>query len=410
MRTMTRLLYSLIITGLTATIAVGTSGCGKREEAAGISIETRDDGVVVVHNPDHGLWRAGDAWEIEEIVRIGEVEGDEPYVFERIRDVHIDADGRIFILDGRAKQIRIFDSSGIHIRTVGRQGEGPREFQMPIGMAWSPDGNLWVVDVGINRFTVLTPDGDLLNTHHRERVGYSAEWRGTFDRDGALYEPGYSIESETGQSKQVYVRQILQNGRLVETGRYDLPDFDTPYYRVEHPGGSMNLAIPHTPEPSWVFDGIDGIWVAPGDQYTFRHQSLSGETTRIVNLAREPIPVSDAERTKAREDIEHALRRIAGGVDQIDFSKIPRHKPAYGPIILDDRGNIWVVQTLPESPSAGNAVPQTVFDVFDPDGRYLGSLAVNISLNPLPVIAARRIAGVITEESGLQRVVVSLIR
>ncbi len=395
-----------LVYGTITTTAVGIGGCSSDLDTEGPSIETLPDGVVIVHNPDRGLWHSGEAWEIEEVVRIGAIEGAEPYLFENIRDIHLDSDGRIYILDDRARQVRIFDPSGNHVRTVGRQGEGPGEFQMPIGMTFDLDGNLWVVDVMSSRFTVLSSDGDLLSIIRRVIVGFSARWQGAFANDGALYEPGSSIDSSTGNSSKVYIRQVLQDGGLVETGRYNLPDFDTPFYRVEFQGGAMNLPIPYSPQPSWVFDGNDGIWVATGDQYRFWHQSLTGTRTRIVELQREPIAVSEAERTEAHDNIERILQRVAGGVDQVDFSKIPRHKPAHGPIVLDDQGFIWVMQTLPDSPSAENSAPLTVFDVFDPDGRYLGSLDVRISLGPLPVIVADRIAGVIQEESGLERVVI----
>ena len=401
-----RSILAFIIYGIIAATVFSSNGCSTSRDTEGFFIETRPDGVVVVHNSDRGSWRPNDVWQIEEIVRIGEIEGDDPYIFGNIRDVCIDPDGRTFILDDRARQIRIFDANGLHVRTVGRQGEGPGEFQMPIGMTWAPDGNLWVVDVANSRFTVFTPDGDLLSTHRRELVGYSATWQGAFATDGALYEPGSSIDPGTGQSRRVYIRQVLQDGKLGETDRFDLPDFNTPFYRVEFQGGAMNLRIPYAPEPSWIFDGNDGIWVATGDQYRFWHQSLTGETTRIVELARVSVAVSDSERTTARNGIERILQRVAGGVDQVDFSKIPRHKPAHGPIVLDDQGYIWVVQTLPESPSADNSTPLTVFDIFDPDGRYLGPLTVRIAKWPIPVIAAGRIVGVIREDSGLERVIV----
>ncbi|MFC1529221.1 6-bladed beta-propeller [Gemmatimonadota bacterium] len=402
----TRSISMFLVLGAITATAVGTGGCSSDQDTEGPYIETLPDGVVVVHNPDRGLWLSGDGWKIEEVVRIGAVEGAEPYIFENIRDIHLDSDGRIYILDDRARQVRVFDPGGNHVYTVGRQGEGPGEFRMPIGMTSDPDGNLWVVDVMSSRFTVLSPDGNLLNTIRREIVGFSARWQGAFSSDGALYEPGSSIDPDTGSSSNFYIRQVLQDGGLIETGRYELPDFDTPFYLVEFQGGAMSLPIPFSPQPGWVYDGKGGIWVATGDQYRFWHQSLSGTRTRIVELQREPIAVTESDRAEAHDDIEQYLRRVAGGVDQIDFSKIPRHKPAHGPIILDDQGYIWVVQTLPASPIAENGTPSNVFDVFDPEGRYLGPLEVTISLGPLPVIVAGRIAGVIREESGLERVVI----
>jgi hypothetical protein len=46
---------------------------------------------------------------------IGEVEGDEPFIFGRVAGVAVDARGRLLVVDSQANEVRVFDESGAHL-------------------------------------------------------------------------------------------------------------------------------------------------------------------------------------------------------------------------------------------------------------------------------------------------------
>lgn len=68
------------------------------------------------------------------VVVIGELDGRPATTFGKIESVVVDADGRIYVLDSMAQEIRVFDAEGMHLQTVGRMGGGPGEFQEPRGL------------------------------------------------------------------------------------------------------------------------------------------------------------------------------------------------------------------------------------------------------------------------------------
>jgi hypothetical protein len=70
---------------------------------------------------------------------------------------------------------------------------------------------------------------------------------------------------------------------------------------------------------------------------------------------------------------------------RIDPGRIPGVKPAYEQIVVDPERGIWV------RPATYAREPGAVFNVFDPEGRYLGRLrlAAGIDGFPPPVIRAR---------------------
>lgn len=58
-------------------------------------------------------------------------------------------------------RIEVFSLKGEHLRTIGRRGEGPGEFNFPSSLAVAPDGNLYVVDMLNFRIQVFSPEGEL---------------------------------------------------------------------------------------------------------------------------------------------------------------------------------------------------------------------------------------------------------
>jgi hypothetical protein len=51
--------------------------------------------------------------------------------FSRIRRVRVSATGEVYVLDGSAKEVRVFGPDGRRLRVIGGPGEGPGEFSFP---------------------------------------------------------------------------------------------------------------------------------------------------------------------------------------------------------------------------------------------------------------------------------------
>lgn len=60
-----------------------------------------------------------------------------------------------------------FDREGRHVRTIGKRGAGPGEFNLPVDGAVGPDGTLYVLDAGNFRVQAFAPDGRWLRTFGR---------------------------------------------------------------------------------------------------------------------------------------------------------------------------------------------------------------------------------------------------
>lgn len=138
--------------------------CGHQEESA-YTIETKD-GVNHVHN--HApLWGDTLKVELEFVQQIGELDAkDENYQFYRLYDIARDMEGNLYLLDAGNYRIQKLDSNGKYLATIGRQGQGPGEFELPMLLDLDEQGNIYVVDYSGNKIHVLTPEGKYIKKYN----------------------------------------------------------------------------------------------------------------------------------------------------------------------------------------------------------------------------------------------------
>ena len=107
------------------------------------------------------------------------VTGDGSDTFNQPSDVFVAPDGDVFVADGHGgnsnARIVKFSKDGTLIKTFGKKGSGPGEFEQPHALAMDSKGRLFVGDRSNNRIQVLDQDGKFLE-----------EWR-QFSRPSGIY-------------------------------------------------------------------------------------------------------------------------------------------------------------------------------------------------------------------------------
>ena len=120
-------------------------------------------------------------------VSIGVLDGPVAETFGQIEDIAVDGEGKIYVLDYLAREIRVFSDGGRHLQTVGRQGGGPGEFREPSALTVGPGAALHVADA-TGRITIYRL-ADTLEYAGSFRIDFSA--RDLCAVGGYLFVAGY---------------------------------------------------------------------------------------------------------------------------------------------------------------------------------------------------------------------------
>jgi len=139
----------------------------------------QDDGPVVTPmpgapkpmGPPEGATKGHQVWKFSPegkvLMTLGKPGGAAaPDYFFAPNDVIVANDGTIFVSEGHGggnSRILKFSKDGKLIKTWGKLGAAPGDFDMPHGLAFDSKGSLYVADRGNNRIQVFDQDGKFLS-------------------------------------------------------------------------------------------------------------------------------------------------------------------------------------------------------------------------------------------------------
>lgn len=343
-------------------------------EGSAPDFETSDTaGVPIVENArppaDSRLgWRIG----AEPALSIGEVDGADPYLLD-ISDMLRMPDGRIIVADGVSRELRAFDTLGIHLATWGGAGEGPGEFRNLIRIDRWPGDSLVARWSQGNRLTVFDSQGNygrVFGMQDRVRIFVETVL------PGGLILASRSVTSETSQdglsrSRSIYEIRGPEGGPGPPIGSF----LGSEWYSPPVDDGVMVIGIPYSRDVVGVPWGDDVI-VSSNDTYEIRVYTTDGTLRRIVRREHDLIPTTPAHLDAYVERLvsgspepERAARRREEQEEYRDV-RLPDTHPAFRSVLADELNHLWVQEyTLP-----GEAGPNPVWTVFDPEGRVLGFL------------------------------------
>jgi hypothetical protein len=386
---------TIVICALALTLTLLGTGCGSAStdssEGWPGTIDTLASGEIIVRNTDEPLWSSEETWRVVEEMRIGSDTGDDAILFGNIQSFDVDAQGRVFALDGQTQEIHVFDSDGTHIRTVGGSGTGPGEFEDASAVDLSYNGEIWVMEMGKARLSILDADGDYRRTESIGRVGWT-QWpySGGFDRVGR-YNALIRSFHDDGTRTESFARFDQSLTPLDTIPVPDKPDAE--YFSDET--GSMQVSVPYQGHIAWCFAPNGNLWTLRTDQYELAEITGHGETLRRVTKEYEPIRVTAEDRTELGKSMEWFTDQ--GG--KIDWSKIPKTRPVVRSLFCDDEANLWVRRVTIESDDDTES-ESPLFDLFDSEGRYLGMLEFPFDLRSYPIMRNEILYGLTRDEHG----------
>ena len=217
MKTKPKLILTIAIFFLFTVSCTKTKIAEKAEWRGEIEYE---NGVKVVKNPADPVY--GEVLlDLEQDLSIGR-EYDDNYMFYRIMDIKVDEDGNIYVLEIGNLRIQKFSKNGSYLCTIGRKGQGPGEFQMPIRMVINEvEGTIGVKDM--RKLIIFGKDGKHLNKDiNFERYFYEL----LIDKNGSLWGIISIQEGDDEATANLFqsLVKINKNGQI-ENKIYIYPEF-----------------------------------------------------------------------------------------------------------------------------------------------------------------------------------------
>lgn len=329
------------------------------------------NGIRIVHN-EKPKWGDNPKISLEFVQQIGVIEGkSENYLLFKPKDIAIDFDGNIYILDSGNYRIQKYDANGNYLKTFGRQGEGPGEFKKPIALALDETGNIYVGDEGGNRIVILNPAGKELKRISLGlqkplfRMNKSAEFIviNALGRPPPIIIGGKKFLYSTapvGRPRANYLLQLFDsNGNIIK-------EFVPVKHNKERSMDSYINRIYYT------VDDKDNIYAAYENRNLI--EKYDPENKIILKIDR----LKDFNETSKISLKTVNTKSI--GIQPVNFNlRIPLINKFSYAIDIDGKGRIWVMsfskQPSPEDLFMKNIINNvTIFEIYDEDGTLLGTI------------------------------------
>jgi len=368
--------------------------------------------TTVIRTVRGSVWSAGAR--LTPVVSIGVLDGDERYIFGNVLAVARDSLNRVLVLDGQANAIRVYNADGTYADTWGREGAGPGELRNPDrGLAVLPDGRTVVRDPGNARLQLFTRDG----ASDGVWLVLSGQWRSReplFRHADTLLTLQPAGEVRDISNVPMALMRIAPNGTVLDTLPLPALGAPVPQLTARNGGNTAQTAVPWAPGPVWTWHPAGYFVTGRAERYAITFADPSG--VRRVERVVAPTRIAEGERTQE-------IARATAGLRWLDSSwvwsgpDVPTEKPAFERFYVATDGRLWVLRVgdavalgTPARDENGVEIAwaeQQLFDVFERDGSFLGSVPVPMGFkrDRAPVIDGDGLWAVVDAATGEQRVV-----
>ena len=325
------------------------------------------DGVKVIKNPKTPLYGEIEL-ELEVDLVIGGEDVDENYMFRRVSDIEVDEEGNIYVLDSGECRIQIYDKDGKYLKTIGRKGEGPGEFQRAGRMTLSAKGKLYVNEY--KKIIIFSEDGTFEKNVNTDF--HISSYLVTKEENflGWAY-----IRTEKGRTFDVIL--VDSSGKRIDTIA-SFPDPSVFLTKSTSGGGAISVGGSPPYSPGLFFSPLSdelGIY-GYSSEYKLGVVNSSGEIVRVIEKDEKRQPTS---RKEENEYLEKMIERSKGGGIQWsrgDLRKLhgfAKYKPFFSLIMNDDEGHIFLAKPKP----VVKEEEDTYFDFFNMEGYYLYKIKIH---------------------------------
>lgn len=307
------------------------------------SQQVRDSGGVRIVSYERNA-TAKHRWSLEAkpVLEIGGSADEGPSAFSEIVGAVRLSDGSIAVANRQPSEIRVFDNAGRFLRSLGRGGQGPCEFNRVLFRLLRSSDTLIGIDNSL-RAQVFAPGGELLRSLPRARPpNVAGPMRLGFDERGRAIVQ--SVESPSNVSPARDTVRLLLWSESPDAEAYDsiLRFFG---YR---PTGAQPPALPYEMYGARGNIATNGRRICAGVTSTFAIDCFGLDGRLLLSIRRfvRPRAVTADDRQFFGDAYLSANRNappaaIAAINEAIRLTRFAARVPAFGRMILAVDGSLW---------------------------------------------------------------------
>jgi hypothetical protein len=296
---------------------------------------TAAEAPKVVDNPARGVWdgEPRKTFGLLEELYLGGDDEEADVVFGRIADVAVDSQGRMLVLDSGFTRVTVYHPDSMTVRSFGRKGGGPGEFDQPTAIGVDAEDRVYVASMG-GRVAVFTPGGEVVE-EFRQKIADGFVVRLCPAPKGLYIACFDAVDDKVVHqydAKHRYVRSFSDSWSAVEKMPLDVERWCN--------GGAIDVGP----------DG--GVYYTQFTPYEIRKFSPDGELLLTIRRQNDFKPPR--------------VERIGDSVSFYNYGG------SFGIFVLSD-GSILNAATRVND---DHKIVGTILDLFDADGRLLKSIQV----------------------------------
>ncbi|MBN2395240.1 MAG: 6-bladed beta-propeller [Candidatus Atribacteria bacterium] len=268
-----------------------------------------------------------------------------------------DSKGNIYVLDPLNFRVQVFTSKGVYLKTLGRRGQGPGEFEVPFYITIDSMDNIYIFDMQRKSWAVFTSGGKFLKNIRANKNIFRVE-KICIDSNHNII-CGYVLSD--GNFDIYKISRFDKDFNFLE----DLYEKKGVLSLIRLKGGISILPIQYTPEVIWTMDNDGIIYVSFNKTYEIEVLSGKGEFINKISREYQPEKITQEEKN---EIIGRLSKRFSKDiVNQIEFPKV---KPPISHLYLVDN-YIYVQKKILKEEN------KHLFDVFEKSGRYIEEISLD---------------------------------
>lgn len=338
-------------------------------------------------------------------VSIGVVEGEDVYQLHRVTGAGRLSNGHIVVLNQGSHELRLFDQDGQFIASGGVRGEGPGEFENPLGLRITAGDSIWVSDFGPVEFEVF--DSQVQWTRG---VRIKPEQSRTLDGWGVLDDrtilAGNQETYSTATLWQLLPRHIThyaETGLLRDTlasypdSHWGLLGSETEFWAsplfesfadMDARGSTMMVGRGNRPQ----FD----VWKGGGSP---RKSMVVKWFTGALSISSDDIERRKAEILSMNDNVPLEMKRLWIEPQVADDRPVAASRPVFSSLEVGADGSLWSqVASMFRSDSTQQWLR------FKSDGTFVCTLTLPISITVYDM-GSDYVVGRDRSEAGIERVV-----